>query len=81
MPAVRFTRQNRIKTIDESIRWALTYGVFVWIAEIAYWIDRRMTRKVREAREAKQPTPYPKSRFATDHWWDDGCDTFDQLHP
>ena len=56
-------------------------GLFVWIAEIAYWIDRRMSRKLRRAREAKQPTPYPKSRFATDHWWDDGCDTFDHLHP
>jgi hypothetical protein len=62
---------------------ALAYdvGFFVWIADIAYWIDRRMNRKIRQAREAKQPTPYPKSRYASDHWWDDGCDTFDQLHP
>jgi hypothetical protein len=44
-------------------------------------VDRRMSRKVAQARAAKAATPYPRSRFATDHWWDDGCDTFDDLHP
>ena len=56
-------------------------GAFVWIANLAYWIDRRMTRKVRKAREAHVATPYPHSHQAADHWWDDGCDTFDHLHP
>jgi hypothetical protein len=56
-------------------------GVFLWFSGIAAWVDRRMTRKVRMARQAGKRTPYPKSRFASDHWWEDGCDTFDDLHP
>ena len=56
-------------------------GVFPWIAAIARWVDRRMTRKVARARMAHEATPYPKSHQASDHWWGDGCDTFDHLHP
>jgi len=56
-------------------------GVFLWLAAFIRWVDRRMTRKVDKARAAKADTPYPRSAYATDHWWDDGCDTFDRLHP
>lgn len=56
-------------------------GIFVWISALAAWIDRRMSRKVRRARTDGAQTPYAKSHYASDHWWGDGCDTYDRLHP